>query len=94
MNIWQRLTREPNLILGVITAGLSLAVLFGVDISTEQLAGIGVFVGAVVALLRFVVTPSGEVVAQQKPGEDVPSAGPAAPIEDGTPVVVLPETQS
>jgi len=88
MTLVQRLTREPNLILGVVTAGLSLAVLFGVDLSTEQMAGVGLFLGAVIALVRFVTTPAAEVVAQQKPDQDVPVAGPAADVRDGTPVVI------
>ena len=88
MNVWQRLTREPNLILGVVTAGLSLAVLFGVPITSDQLAGVGLFVGAVVALVRFVVTPAGEVVAQQKP-DGLVVAGQAANVDDGTPVHVI-----
>jgi hypothetical protein len=88
MTLVQRLVREPNLILGVIVAGLSLLVLFGVDLTGEQMAGIGVFVGAVIALIRFVTTPASEVVAQQKPNEDVPTAGPAADEPDGVPVVI------
>lgn len=88
MSLVQRLTREPNLILGVVVTGLSLLVLFGVDLTGEQMAGIGVFLGAVIALVRFVTTPASEVVAQQKPGEDVPTAGPAADEPDGVPVVI------
>lgn len=89
MTIWQRIAREPNLILGVLTAGLSLAVLFGVDLSVEQLAGIGTFVGTIVALIRFVTTPAAEVVAQQSPGQVVPTAGPALDgVENGAAVYV------
>lgn len=90
MNAWQRITREPNLILGVLVSGLGLAVLFGVQLSDEQLAGIVVFAGAVVALVRFVTTPAGEVAAQLKPGEAVAVAGPAAAEVAGTPVTVEP----
>ena len=88
MSLVQRLTREPNLILGVVVTGLSLLVLFGVDLPGEQMAGIGVFLGAVIALVRFVTTPAAEVVAQQKPGESIPVAGPAADQPDGVPVVI------
>jgi len=87
MNIVQRLVREPNLILGVITAGLSLLVLFGVDLSTEQMAGIGIFIGALVALIRFVTTPAAEVVVQEKPSGEV-VAGQAASTPTGTPIAV------
>lgn len=91
MTIWQRIAREPNLILGVLTAGLSLAVLFGVNLSAEQLAGIGTFIGTLVALVRFVSTPASEVVAQKTPDQIVPTAGPALEgVENGTDVYVHP----
>lgn len=73
----RRVLREPALLLGVVTSGLALAVLFGVDITRDQLAGITLFLGAVIALLRFILTPTNEVVAQQKPDGTV-AAGPAA----------------
>jgi hypothetical protein len=85
-----RLLREPALILGLVTAGLSLALVFGVDLSTEQVGAIGLFVSAAIALLRFLTTPSSEVVAQQKPGDPAPVAGPASEVVNGTPVVVIP----
>ena len=87
MTVWQRLTREPALILGLVTAGLSLAVLFGAPISPEQIAGVGVFLGALIALLRFVLTPSSEVIAQEKPDGQV-VAGAATWVPDGRPVDV------
>ena len=87
MTLTQRLTREPNLILGVLVSGLSLLVLFGVDLTGEQMAGIGVFVGAVIALVRFITTPAAEVVVQEKPSGEV-VAGQAAATPTGTPVVV------
>lgn len=89
MTILQRLAREPNLILGVVTAGLSLAVLFGVDISNEQMAGIGTFIGAVFMAVRFLTTPASEVVAQLKPGQVQAEAGSAATVPNGTDVVVI-----
>lgn len=87
MTVWQRLTREPALILGVVTAGLSLAVLCGVNISAEQIAQGGVFLGALLALLRFVLTPSAEVIAQEKPDGQV-VAGAAAWVDNGREVEV------
>lgn len=90
MSIIQRLVREPALILGVVVAALNLAVLFGVHITADQLAAIGVLVGALVALIRFVTTPAGEVAAQLKPGDAIPIAGPAATVPDGEPVHVEP----
>ena len=89
MSFLSKLSREPNLVLGVIVAALSLAVLFGVNITSEQMAGIGVFVGAVFALVRYLTTPSSEVVAQLKPGNTQPVAGPAAQVPTGAPVEVI-----
>lgn len=80
----RRITREPALLLGVVVAGLGLLVLFGVDLSKEQIGGIVTFLGAVVALLRFLVTPSSEVLVKQTP--DGPVAGAAAAVATGTPV--------
>lgn len=82
----RRVTREPALLLGVVVAGLGLLVLFGVDLSKEQIGGIVTFLGAVVALLRFVLTPSSEVIAQQTP--DGPVAGAATEVATGVPVAV------
>lgn len=75
MKFLNKLTREPALTLGVITAGLSLAVLFGVDISGDQMAGIGIFVGAVFALTRYLTTPTAEVIAQKRPDDTVVGGG-------------------
>lgn len=87
MTLMQRLSREPALILGLVTAGLSLAVLFGATITVEQIAQIGVFLGALISLLRFISTPSSEVIAQEKPGGQV-VAGAAAWVDDGREVEV------
>lgn len=81
-----RLTREPALILGVVTAGLALLVLFGVDVSEEQIAGVGVFLGALMALVRFVTAPASEVLAQVKPDGAV-VAGKASAAKTGTPLL-------
>lgn len=87
MTLAQRLFREPALILGVLTAGLALLVLFGVELTNEQTGGIGLFVAALIALLRFLTTPANEVVVQEKPSGEV-VAGPAAATPTGTPVAV------
>jgi hypothetical protein len=83
-----RIGREPNAVLGVLTAGLSLAILFGLDITKEQYAGIGVFLGAVFFLIRWITTPWSEVVARRQPGQAV-EAGPAAEVPEGTPVELV-----
>lgn len=89
MNIINRITREPVLLIGFVTAGLGLLVLFGVDLSKEQIGGIVTFLGTAMALLRAVVTPSSEVIVQEKPGE-LPKATKAATIEEGVVVDVIP----
>jgi hypothetical protein len=94
MSITQRLSREPNVILGVLVAGLSLLVLFGVNLSGEQMAGIGIFVGTLIALVRFITTPSSEVAAQVDPATGDAKAGAAAQVKTGTPVnVVTPDNR-
>lgn len=90
MNVVRRITREPAALLGVVTATTGLLILFGVNMSIEQAGGILTFAGALVALLRFIVTPKREVVAQEKPtGEIV--AGPASDVVTGAPVAVVPD---
>lgn len=88
-----RVLTAPNLITGVLTSGIGLAVLFGLPLTVEQTGGILTFAGAVVALLTFVVTPTSEVVAGQRAGEPV-KAGPRAEngwgIPQGTTVNVDP----
>lgn len=94
MNLLQRIGREPNAITGVITAAINLLVLFSLIHPTlDQLAGINTFLGAVFFFVRWLTTPSAEVVAQRQPGEAT-KAGPAAEsgpgfIPVGTPVEVV-----
>lgn len=87
--IVKRITREPAAVLGVLIAGLGLLVLFGVPLSNEQTGGIVGFAGALVVLLRWLVTPSAEVAAQELPSGEV-VAGPASAVVDGLPVNVTP----
>lgn len=82
-----RIVREPALVLGVVTSGLALAVLFGLDVTVDQVAGVGVFLGALMALLRYVLTPSAEVIGQIKPNGDV-VAGAAANVKTGESLTV------
>jgi hypothetical protein len=82
-----RVTREPALIVGVVTSGLGLAVLFGLEISLEQTAGIVTFLGALMALVRFLTTPASEVVVQAKPNGDI-VAGAAASAKTGESLTV------
>ena len=82
-----RLVREKALILGVIVAAFGLLVAFGVDLTEAQIGAAVTFVGAVVALLRFAVTPSREVLAQVKPSGEV-VAGQASAVETGASIPV------
>lgn len=67
-----KLTREPNLVTGALTATFNLLVLLSViDMSGEAIAGVNIAVGAWFMFLRQFVTPSSEVIAQQKLGEAV-----------------------
>lgn len=88
MTLTQRITREPALVLGLVTAGLSLAVLFGAPISAEQIAGVGIFLGAAMALARYLTVPADEVLAQSRP-DGVVVAGPASSVPTGDPVDVV-----
>lgn len=87
MTLLQRIAREPNAILGVIVAGYGLLVVFGIlELTAQQVGGVTAFGGSLVVLLRWLVSPAAEVVVQQKPGEEMQTAGPAADIETGAPV--------
>lgn len=88
-----RILREPALLLGLATAFFGLLTLFDVPLSSEQVGGITVFIGALVALLRFVLVPSSEVVAQQKPGEPVQAASYDFGLVKGETVQVNPATE-
>lgn len=85
-SLLRRLAREPAAILGVVTAGLALLIAFGVHLTDIQTGAVVGFVAALFFLLRFLVTPSSEVLAQQTP--DGPVAGDAAAVETGAPVDV------
>lgn len=88
MTIWQRIARNPNAVLGVLVAGYGLLVAFDVLVLTaQQVGGVTAFGGALVVLLRWLVTPASEVVVQQRPGEVMQTAGPALEgIDTGAPV--------
>lgn len=88
MNIIQRIVREPVLIIGLLTALFGVLTVFGLDLSKDQIGSIVVLAGAIMAVLRFVTTPSSEVVVQKKPAQ-VPTAGKAAEfVPAGKPVGV------
>ena len=87
MTIWQRIAREPNAVLGVIVGGYGLLVAFDVLVlSAQQVGAVTAFGGALVFLLRWLVTPAAEVVVQKKPDDNTQTAGQAADVETGAPV--------
>lgn len=89
MTILQRIAREPNAVLGVVVAAYGVLVAFDVlELSAQQVGAVTALGGALVFLLRWLVTPAAEVIAQQKPGEVYPEAGPAAKVPTGAPVHV------
>lgn len=55
----RRLLNEPVIIASVVQSGIALAIAFGANVTTEQLAAIMTFTGTVLALLaRALVTPN------------------------------------
>lgn len=83
MTIWQRIARNPVAIVGLGTALYGVLVAFGVlELTVEQTGALTSLAGAVFFALRWLVTPSSEVVATLRPDEVVPVAGPAL---DGVP---------
>lgn len=87
MTLLNRVAREPVAIAGVLIALYSLSVAFDiVTLTPEQYGAVGGFLGAVVFFLRWLTTPSAEVVVQKKPDEVTQIAGPAADVETGAPV--------
>lgn len=90
MTLLQRIVREKVLITGLVTAFFGMLVAFGVSLTEVQTGSIVTFIGLAMMLLRSLVTPSSEVVAAQKPGQDTPQAGPASEVANGTDVLVVP----
>lgn len=80
-NILERIKNEPALLLGLISAAISLALAFGLSLSEEQIGGIMAVVVAVLALVtRSQVVAFRRVESYQTvQGETV--TGPAAPPE-------------
>ena len=89
MTILQRIAREPNAVLGVIVGAYGLLVAFDVlELTAQQVGAVTAFGGALVILLRWLVTPAAEVIAQQKPDQPNPVAGAASDVETGEEVYV------
>ena len=69
------IAQEPALVVGVVTAGLAVAVGFGVPVSLDQQARILAFVGAALALIGALVVRS-----QVVPAVNVAPPAPAPPL--------------
>jgi hypothetical protein len=90
MTILQRIAREPVAIAGVLLGLYGVSVAFGwIEFTDQQFGAITTLGGAIVFAIRWLTTPSQEVVVQQSPSDPVPVAGPASPVPDGSPVTVL-----
>jgi hypothetical protein len=89
--LWEKIKREPALLLGLLAAGFALAASFGLELSKEQTGSITAVVVAILALVtRQNVTPNVSVAAKEgPPPADALVAGPAADVPDGEPVEVF-----
>jgi hypothetical protein len=83
MTMLDRLTREPAMVLAVFTTGLSAAVLFGLPITAEQVGGVGLFISAVLTLVRYLTVPAKEVLAQRLPNGEIVAGAASAPPTGG-----------
>lgn len=92
-----KLTREPNLVTGALTATFNMLVLLSIiEMDATAIAGINVAVGAWFILIRQFVVPEAEAVAVQKMGEPVKATARAQKrwgIKKGTTVHVEPAFQ-
>lgn len=90
MTILQRIAREPVAIAGVLLGLYGVSVAFDwIEFTDQQFGAITTLGGAIVFAIRWLTTPSSEVVVQQKSDETAPVAGPASSLDNGTPVEVL-----
>lgn len=91
MSIWQRIAREPNAILGLIVAVYGVLVAFEVlAFTAQQVGAVTAFGGALVILLRWVVTPAGEVVVQRKPDGRLDHDGSLVVASEKTGTLIIP----
>jgi 1,4-dihydroxy-2-naphthoate octaprenyltransferase len=66
-NLKDLVTREPALVVGLVTAFLGMLSAFGLALTQEQVAAVVAFVGAVLAFAGFLYT-RGEVTPYRPPG--------------------------
>lgn len=87
-SILERVKNEPALLIGLVSAAISLILAFGIDLTDKQVGGIMAVVVALLALVtRSQVTPTRAVAAEVVKGEVV--TGAATP-PAGEPAEVVP----
>lgn len=90
MSVIQRISREPVAIAGVLLAAYGVLVAFDVLTLTDtQMGALTTLGGAIVFAIRWLTTPSSEVVAVQPPDAATPRAGAASDVTTGAPVAVV-----
>lgn len=94
--IWEKIKREPALLLGLIGAGFTMFASFGLTLSDAQTASITAFVVVVLAIItRQSVTPNVSVAAKEahapieQNAEVELVAGEASEVLTGAPVDVV-----
>lgn len=91
MSPLQRITRQPNVVLGVVTAGINmLVILEAVGWDEKQVSAVNIFAAALFALVALFVTPSSEVVVQQEPGGEITAKKDLRGVSKGDTVWVAP----
>lgn len=96
-NLYERIQREPALLVGIATAFLVLLTEFGVPLSDgQQAAVIGFVIALGAVIVRQSVTPNVSVGAHTDDLDDRHLelvAGEASALPDGTPVDVVPKDE-
>lgn len=91
--IWEKIKREPAVLLALLGAGFAMFASFGLSLSDGQTASITAFVVVVLGIVtRQSVTPNASVAAKEAnpPADETFVAGPAADIPDEEIVEVVP----
>jgi hypothetical protein len=91
--IWEKIKREPAVLLSLVGAAFALASAFGFDLSKEQTGAITAFIVVVLGIVtRQSVTPNASVAAKEAnpPADETFVAGPAADVPNDEVVEVVP----
>lgn len=94
MKYLQMIVDNSTSVLAWLTALFGLLVLFGLDLTDDQLGGVMVFAGATIGLLAAIVTTAKRTVVTSVDSSGVIRAGAAAtaPTGSATPVIAEPAT--